>query len=59
MGAALIGVGISLGSSPAMIAEDVVSGTYFRGKVSTLSDTTDLAPAAGPLLRVPYILSYG
>ena len=59
MGAALTGVGTVLGSSPAMTAEAVVSGTYFRGKESTLSDTTDLAPATGPLLRVPYKLNYG
>ena len=45
MGAALMGVGIALGFSPAMTAGAVVSGSYFGDKMSPLSDTTNLAPA--------------
>lgn len=45
MGAALMGVGIALGFSPAMTAGAVVSGAYFGDKMSPLSDTTNLAPA--------------
>ncbi len=53
MGAALMGVGIALGFSPAMTAGAVVSGSYFGDKMSPLSDTTNLAPAvAGTTLFV-------
>ncbi len=45
MGAAIMGVGIALGFSPAMTAGAVVSGAYFGDKMSPLSDTTNLAPA--------------
>ena len=45
MGAALMGVGLALGFSPAMTAGAVVSGAYFGDKMSPLSDTTNLAPA--------------
>ena len=44
MGAALMGVGIALGFSPAMTAGAVVSGSYFGDKMSPMSDTTNLAP---------------
>lgn len=47
VGIALIGVGRALGFSDAMVAGAVISGAYFGDKVSPLSDTTNLAPAAG------------
>ena len=45
VGVALIGIGTTLGISPAMTAGAVVSGAYFGDKMSPLSDTTNLAPA--------------
>lgn len=47
VGIALIGVGRALGFSDAMVAGAVISGAYFGDKISPLSDTTNLAPAAG------------
>jgi len=46
IGVALIGVAQGLGLSPAITAGAVVSGSYFGDKMSPLSDTTNLAPAA-------------
>ncbi len=45
VGVALIGIGQSMGISPAMAAGAVISGAYFGDKVSPLSDTTNLAAA--------------
>lgn len=46
VGLALIGVGGALGIDPGMTAGAIVSGAYFGDKMSPLSDTTNLAPAA-------------
>jgi Na+:H+ antiporter, NhaC family len=46
LGVALIGVAQGLGLSPAITAGAVISGAYFGDKMSPLSDTTNLAPAA-------------
>ncbi len=45
IGKALIGIGNTLGLSPAMTAGAIISGAYFGDKMSPLSDTTNLAPA--------------
>ena len=46
VGVALMGTSAALGLSPAITAGAVVSGAYFGDKMSPLSDTTNLAPAA-------------
>ena len=46
LGVALIGVAQGLDMSPAITAGAVISGAYFGDKVSPLSDTTNIAPAA-------------
>ena len=46
VGLALVGVGQALGVHPGMTAGAIVSGAYFGDKMSPLSDTTNLAPAA-------------
>ena len=46
VGLALVGVGQALGVHPGMAAGAIVSGSYFGDKMSPLSDTTNLAPAA-------------
>ncbi|GHA73456.1 Na+/H+ antiporter NhaC [Cognatilysobacter bugurensis] len=46
LGVALIGVGQGLDMSPAITAGAVISGAYFGDKLSPLSDTTNIAPAA-------------
>lgn len=46
LGVALIGVAQGLGLSPAITAGAIISGAYFGDKMSPLSDTTNLAPAA-------------
>src|SRR5699024_1599428 len=43
VGVAGMGIGISMGIPPAMIAGAVISGSYFGDKMSPLSDTTNLA----------------
>lgn len=43
IGVALIGIGDTLGFSPAMSAGAIISGAYFGDKISPLSDTTNLA----------------
>lgn len=43
VGVAGMGIGMSMGINPAMIAGAVVSGAYFGDKMSPLSDTTNLA----------------
>ncbi|WP_020007608.1 Na+/H+ antiporter NhaC [Salinicoccus albus] len=43
VGVAGMGIGISMGMPPAMIAGAVISGSYFGDKMSPLSDTTNLA----------------
>lgn len=45
VGVALIGIGNTLGFSPAISAGAIISGAYFGDKMSPLSDTTNLAPA--------------
>lgn len=45
VGVALMGVGQTLGFSPALCAGAIISGAYFGDKMSPLSDTTNLAPA--------------
>lgn len=46
VGIALIGIGGALGFPLGLVAGAVVSGAYFGDKMSPLSDTTNLAPAA-------------
>ncbi|UXR77302.1 MULTISPECIES: Na+/H+ antiporter NhaC [unclassified Staphylococcus] len=43
VGVASMGIGISMGLSPGMVAGAVISGSYFGDKMSPLSDTTNLA----------------
>ena len=43
VGIALMGIGITLGFNPAMVAGAILSGAYFGDKLSPLSDTTNLA----------------
>ncbi|MCD8864076.1 MULTISPECIES: Na+/H+ antiporter NhaC [Staphylococcus] len=50
VGVASIGIGLSMGISPGMIAGAVISGAYFGDKMSPLSDTTNLASG---LTKVP------
>ena len=45
VGIALMGIGQTIGISPAIVAGAVISGAYFGDKLSPLSDTTNLAPA--------------
>lgn len=44
-GLAMLGVGVSMGISPALMAGAIVSGAYFGDKMSPMSDTTNLSPA--------------
>lgn len=46
LGVALMGVAQGLGMNPAIAAGAVISGAYFGDKMSPLSDTTNIAPAA-------------
>lgn len=46
VGVALIGIGRALGFPDALVAGAIVSGAYLGDKMSPLSDTTNLAPAA-------------
>ncbi|HYC72863.1 MAG TPA: Na+/H+ antiporter NhaC [Opitutaceae bacterium] len=46
VGIAFIGIGQGLGIPPALTAGAIISGAYFGDKMSPLSDTTNLAPAA-------------
>ncbi len=46
IGIALMGVAAAMGLSPEITAGAVISGAYFGDKMSPLSDTTNLAPAA-------------
>lgn len=46
LGVALIGVAQGMDMSPAITAGAVISGGYFGDKISPLSDTTNIAPAA-------------
>ena len=46
LGIGLMGVGAGLGLDPAVTAGAIISGAYFGDKLSPLSDTTNLAPAA-------------
>ncbi|MCG3402772.1 Na+/H+ antiporter NhaC [Staphylococcus massiliensis] len=43
VGVASMGIGLSMGLSPGMVAGAVISGSYFGDKMSPLSDTTNLA----------------
>lgn len=43
IGVAGMGIGMSMGINPAMIAGAIISGSYFGDKMSPLSDTTNLA----------------
>lgn len=43
IGVAGMGIGMSMGIAPAMVAGAVISGSYFGDKMSPLSDTTNLA----------------
>ena len=45
VGLALVGMGISLGFNPALLAGAIISGAVFGDKMSPLSDTTNLAAA--------------
>lgn len=46
LGIGLMGVAAGLGLDPAISAGAIISGAYFGDKLSPLSDTTNLAPAA-------------
>ena len=46
VGIALMGIGISLGISPPIVAGMVISGAYFGDKLSPVSDTTNLSAAS-------------
>lgn len=46
VGVALMGIALGIGLSPEITAGAVISGAYFGDKLSPLSDTTNLAPAA-------------
>ncbi|PZO11047.1 MAG: Na+/H+ antiporter NhaC [Lysobacteraceae bacterium] len=46
LGVALMGVSAGMGLDPAITAGAIISGAYFGDKMSPLSDTTNLAPAA-------------
>ena len=46
VGVALIAIGTTLGLPAGLVAGAVISGAYFGDKMSPLSDTTNLAPAA-------------
>lgn len=43
VGVAGMGIGMSMGIPPAMVAGAVISGSYFGDKMSPMSDTTNLA----------------
>ncbi|WP_432724879.1 Na+/H+ antiporter NhaC [Staphylococcus equorum] len=43
VGVASMGIGLSMGISPGMVAGAVICGAYFGDKMSPLSDTTNLA----------------
>lgn len=43
VGVASMGIGLSMGISPGMVAGAVICGSYFGDKMSPLSDTTNLA----------------
>lgn len=45
VGLALMGMGLTLGFNPALIAGAIISGSVFGDKMSPLSDTTNLAAA--------------
>ena len=55
LGVALIGVAQGLDMSPAVTAGAVISGGYFGDKISPLSDTTNIAPAAAGSALFPHI----
>lgn len=44
-GLAMLGVGVSMGIPPTLMAGAVISGSFFGDKMSPMSDTTNLAPA--------------
>jgi NhaC family Na+:H+ antiporter len=46
LGVSLMGVAGGLGMSPAITAGAIISGAYFGDKMSPLSETTNMAPAA-------------
>ncbi len=46
VGLALMGIGISLGIAPPVVAGMIISGAYFGDKLSPISDTTNLAAAS-------------
>ena len=46
MGIAMMGIGSGMGIPPAVTAGMVISGSFFGDKMSPISDTTNLAPAA-------------
>lgn len=46
LGVSLIGIGGGLDMSPAITAGAIISGAYFGDKMSPLSETTNMAPAA-------------
>ena len=41
VGVALLGIGISMGINPGMVAGALISGSWFGDKLSPLSDTTN------------------
>lgn len=57
VGIALMGIASGLGVPLGMAAGAVVSGAYFGDKLSPLSDTTNLAPAAAGTTLYPHIKS--
>lgn len=46
IGVVLMGIGISVGADPAVLAGAIIGGAYFGDKLSPLSDTTNIAAIA-------------
>lgn len=46
IGVVLMGIGLSIGADPAVLAGAIIGGAYFGDKLSPLSDTTNIAAIA-------------
>jgi NhaC family Na+:H+ antiporter len=57
VGLALMGIGISLGISPPLIAGMIISGAFFGDKLSPISDTTNLAAASAEVNIYDHIVA--
>ncbi len=54
MGLAMMGIGTGLGIPAPLTAGMVISGAFFGDKMSSISDSTNLAPAAGDYFVCSY-----